>query len=162
MVGVGFWATARSRQLTVRRVVSELECSVSSDTRGLQTVRRERGDEPERIERVREQVIGDLEETERESKGLRTKDLRLVMTMAVSAPPVISATSSERRRPGGLFQAEPLYSTPGGLTRLTPSMINSFMANNHGSAGGGEVRSTSAGSGNTSTNEGAGWSTCMG
>uniref|UniRef100_F1MPV4 Dachshund family transcription factor 2 n=2 Tax=Bos TaxID=9903 RepID=F1MPV4_BOVIN len=67
--------------------------------------------------------------------------------MAVSAPPVISATSSGAGVPGGLFRAEPLYSTPGEPPRLTPSMINSFMANNHGgSAGGG-------GSGNTNTNE---------
>uniref|UniRef100_A0A452EU03 SKI/SNO/DAC domain-containing protein n=1 Tax=Capra hircus TaxID=9925 RepID=A0A452EU03_CAPHI len=43
--------------------------------------------------------------------------------MAVSAPPVISATSSGAGVPGGLFRAEPL-----------------FMANNHGS-------------GNTNTNE---------
>ncbi|XP_070641547.1 dachshund homolog 2 isoform X2 [Bos indicus] len=76
------------------------------------------------------------------------------MTMAVSAPPVISATSSGAGVPGGLFRAEPLYSTPGEPPRLTPSMINSFMANNHGgSAGGGGVGSTSAGSGNTNTNE---------
>uniref|UniRef100_A0A5F9DDK8 Dachshund family transcription factor 2 n=1 Tax=Oryctolagus cuniculus TaxID=9986 RepID=A0A5F9DDK8_RABIT len=67
--------------------------------------------------------------------------------MAVSAPPVISATSSAAGVPGGLFRAEPLYSTSGEPPRLTPSMINSFMANNHsGSAG-------SGGSGNTNTNE---------
>uniref|UniRef100_A0A8C6BA30 Dachshund family transcription factor 2 n=1 Tax=Monodon monoceros TaxID=40151 RepID=A0A8C6BA30_MONMO len=67
--------------------------------------------------------------------------------MAVSAPPVISATSSGTGVAGGLFRAEPLYSTPGEPPRLTPNMINSFMANNHsGSAGGG-------GSGNTNTNE---------
>ncbi|XDA90539.1 hypothetical protein R6Z07F_020138 [Ovis aries] len=76
------------------------------------------------------------------------------MTMAVSAPPVISATSSGAGVPGGLFRAEPLYSTPGEPPRLTPNVINSFMANNHGgSAGGGGVGSTSAGSGNTNTNE---------
>ncbi|XP_043315457.1 dachshund homolog 2 [Cervus elaphus] len=74
------------------------------------------------------------------------------MTMAVSAPPVISATSSGAGVPGGLFRAEPLYSTPGEPSRLTPSMINSFMASNHGcSAGGGGVGSTSAGSSNTNT-----------
>ncbi|XP_052518632.1 dachshund homolog 2 [Budorcas taxicolor] len=74
--------------------------------------------------------------------------------MAVSAPPVISATSSGAGVPGGLFRAEPLYSTPGEPPRLTPNVINSFMANNHGgSAGGGGVGSTSAGSGNTNTNE---------
>uniref|UniRef100_A0A4X1VYB7 SKI/SNO/DAC domain-containing protein n=1 Tax=Sus scrofa TaxID=9823 RepID=A0A4X1VYB7_PIG len=67
--------------------------------------------------------------------------------MAVSAPPVISATSSGVGVPGGLFRAEPLYSTPGEPPRLTPNVINSFMANNHsGGAGGG-------GSGNTNTNE---------
>uniref|UniRef100_A0A2K6FDX6 Dachshund family transcription factor 2 n=1 Tax=Propithecus coquereli TaxID=379532 RepID=A0A2K6FDX6_PROCO len=67
--------------------------------------------------------------------------------MAVSAPPVISATSSGAGVPGGLFRAELPYSTPREPPRLTPNMINSFMANNHsGSAGGG-------GSGNTNTNE---------
>ncbi|KAL2768487.1 dachshund-like protein 2 isoform b [Daubentonia madagascariensis] len=74
--------------------------------------------------------------------------------MAVSAPPVISATSSGAGVPGGLFRAEPPYSTPGEPPRLTPSMINSFMANNHsGSAGGGGVASGSGSSGNTNTNE---------
>uniref|UniRef100_A0A8C5XKE9 Dachshund family transcription factor 2 n=1 Tax=Microcebus murinus TaxID=30608 RepID=A0A8C5XKE9_MICMU len=67
--------------------------------------------------------------------------------MAVSVPPVISATSSGAGVPGGLFRAELPYSTPGEPPRLTPNMINSFMANNHScSAGGG-------GSGNTNTNE---------
>ncbi|XP_020935341.1 dachshund homolog 2 isoform X3 [Sus scrofa] len=76
------------------------------------------------------------------------------MTMAVSAPPVISATSSGVGVPGGLFRAEPLYSTPGEPPRLTPNVINSFMANNHsGGAGGGGVGSASGGSGNTNTNE---------
>nr|KAF6359640.1 dachshund family transcription factor 2 [Myotis myotis] len=70
--------------------------------------------------------------------------------MAVSAPPVISATSSGAGVPGGLFRAEPMYSTPGEPPRLTPNMINSFVANNHsGSAGGGGVCSASGGSGNT-------------
>ncbi|XP_040855462.1 dachshund homolog 2 [Ochotona curzoniae] len=76
--------------------------------------------------------------------------------MAVSAPPVISATSSGAGVPGGLFRAEPLYSTSGEPPRLTPSMINSFMTNNHsGSAGGGMVGSGGGGgvSGNTNTNE---------
>ncbi|XP_008820690.1 dachshund homolog 2 isoform X3 [Nannospalax galili] len=74
--------------------------------------------------------------------------------MAVSAPPVISATSSSAGVPGGLFRAEPLYSTPGEPPRLTPNMINSFMASNHsGSAGGGGIGGGSGGSGNTNTNE---------
>ncbi|XP_006728011.1 dachshund homolog 2 isoform X2 [Leptonychotes weddellii] len=76
------------------------------------------------------------------------------MTMAVSAPPVISTTSSGAGVPGGLFRAESLYSTPGEPPRLTPNMINSFMANNHsGSAGGGGIGGASGGSGNTNTNE---------
>ncbi|XP_036917771.1 dachshund homolog 2 isoform X2 [Sturnira hondurensis] len=76
------------------------------------------------------------------------------MTMAVSAPPVISATSSGAGVPGGLFRAEPMYSTPGEPPRLTPNIMNSFLANNHsGSAGGGGVGSGSGGSGNTNTNE---------
>ncbi|XP_025228066.1 dachshund homolog 2 isoform X2 [Theropithecus gelada] len=74
--------------------------------------------------------------------------------MAVSASPVISATSSGSGVPGGLFRAEPLYSIPGEPPRLTPNMINSFMVNNHSSsAGGGGVCSGGGGSGNTNTNE---------
>ncbi|XP_055249300.1 dachshund homolog 2 [Moschus berezovskii] len=74
--------------------------------------------------------------------------------MAVSAPPVISATSSGAGVPGGLFRAEPLYSTPGESPRLIPSVINSFMVSNHGGSAGSEgVGSTSEGSGNTNTNE---------
>ncbi|XP_026307939.1 dachshund homolog 2 isoform X2 [Piliocolobus tephrosceles] len=74
--------------------------------------------------------------------------------MAVSASPVISATSSGSGVPGGLFRAEPLYSTPGEPPRLTPNMINSFMVNNHSSsAGGGGVGSGGGGSSNTNTNE---------
>ncbi|XP_078219542.1 dachshund homolog 2 isoform X9 [Callithrix jacchus] len=73
--------------------------------------------------------------------------------MAVSASPVISATSSGAGVPGGLFRAEPLYSTPGEPPRLTPNMINSFMVNHGGSAGGGGVSSGGGGSGNTNTNE---------
>ncbi|XP_072482282.1 dachshund homolog 2 isoform X1 [Notamacropus eugenii] len=53
--------------------------------------------------------------------------------MAVSAPPVISATSSScgssAGAPGGLFRAEPLYSSsPSESPRLTTSMINSFIS----------------------------------
>ncbi|XP_028638946.1 dachshund homolog 2 isoform X1 [Grammomys surdaster] len=70
--------------------------------------------------------------------------------MAVSAPPVISATSSSAGVPGGLFRAEPLYSSPGEPPRLTPNMINSFMANNHnGSVVGGGIGGGSGGSSNT-------------
>uniref|UniRef100_A0A2I2Z144 Dachshund family transcription factor 2 n=1 Tax=Gorilla gorilla gorilla TaxID=9595 RepID=A0A2I2Z144_GORGO len=67
--------------------------------------------------------------------------------MAVSASPVISATSSGAGVPGGLFRAEPLYSTPREPPRLTPNMINSFMVNSHSNSAGG------GGSGNTNTNE---------
>ncbi|KAM4818304.1 dachshund homolog 2 isoform 1-T1 [Thomomys bottae] len=70
--------------------------------------------------------------------------------MAVSAPPVISATSSGAGVPGGLFRAEPLYSSPGEPPRLTPNMINSFMANNHSGTGG--IGSGSGGSGNPNAN----------
>ncbi|XP_076419023.1 dachshund homolog 2 isoform X3 [Peromyscus maniculatus bairdii] len=74
--------------------------------------------------------------------------------MAVSAPPVISATSSSAGVPGGLFRAEPLYSSPGEPPRLTPNLINSFMANNHSSSvGGGGIGGGSGGSSNTNTNE---------
>ncbi|XP_031223071.1 dachshund homolog 2 isoform X3 [Mastomys coucha] len=74
--------------------------------------------------------------------------------MAVSAPPVISATSSNAGVPGGLFRAEPLYSSPGEPPRLTPNMINSFMANNHNdSVVGGGIGGGSGGSSNTNTNE---------
>ncbi|XP_021103329.1 dachshund homolog 2 [Heterocephalus glaber] len=70
--------------------------------------------------------------------------------MAVSAPPVISATSSGTSVLGGLFRAEPQYSTPREPHRLTPNIINSFMANSHN---GGGFGSGSGGSGNTNTNE---------
>ncbi|XP_048192031.1 dachshund homolog 2 [Perognathus longimembris pacificus] len=70
--------------------------------------------------------------------------------MAVSAPPVISATSSGAGVPGGLFRAEPLYSTPGEPPRLNPNMINSFMANNHSGSGG--IGSGSGGSNNPNAN----------
>ncbi|XP_074059866.1 dachshund homolog 2 isoform X2 [Macrotis lagotis] len=57
--------------------------------------------------------------------------------MAVSAPPVIAATSSggSAGAPGGLFRAEPLYSSPAESPRLTPSMLNSFISSG-GAAGG--------------------------
>lgn len=72
------------------------------------------------------------------------------VTMAVSAPPVISATSSSAGVPGALFRAEPLYSSPGEPPRLTPNMINSFMANNHNSSVvGGGIGGGSGGSSNT-------------
>ncbi|XP_063136448.1 dachshund homolog 2 isoform X5 [Rattus norvegicus] len=74
--------------------------------------------------------------------------------MAVSAPPVISATSTSAGVPGGLFRAEPLYSSPGEPPRLTPNMINSFMASNHnGSVVGGGIGGGSGGTSNTNTNE---------
>ncbi|KAM8896296.1 dachshund homolog 2 isoform 2-T2 [Lycaon pictus] len=76
------------------------------------------------------------------------------MSMAVSVPPVISATSSGAGVPQGLFRAETLYSTPGEPPRLNPNMINSFMANNHSSSSrGGGIGGASGGSGNTNTNE---------
>ncbi|XP_031800375.1 dachshund homolog 2 isoform X1 [Sarcophilus harrisii] len=60
--------------------------------------------------------------------------------MAVSAPPVISATvsscSSSAGGPGGLFRAEPLYSSsPSESPRLTTSMINSFISTGGGASG---------------------------
>ncbi|XP_055454219.1 dachshund homolog 2 [Psammomys obesus] len=69
--------------------------------------------------------------------------------MDVSTPPVISTTSSSAGVPGGLFRAEPLYSSPEEAPRLTPTMINNFMANNHNSSvvGGG----IGGGSSNTNT-----------
>ncbi|KAM6143684.1 dachshund homolog 2 isoform 3-T3 [Erethizon dorsatum] len=70
--------------------------------------------------------------------------------MAVSAPPVISVTSSGTGVPGVLFRTEPQYSTPREPPRLTPNIINSFMANSHS---GGGFGSGSGGSGNTNTNE---------
>ncbi|XP_039345664.1 dachshund homolog 2 isoform X5 [Mauremys reevesii] len=63
--------------------------------------------------------------------------------MAVSsAPPVISATSSSASSsgsvggPGGLFRADPLYSSsPSESPRLTNSLVNSFLASSGGGAG---------------------------
>ncbi|CAD7682370.1 unnamed protein product [Nyctereutes procyonoides] len=76
------------------------------------------------------------------------------MSMAVSVPPVISATSSGAGVPQGLFRAETLYSTPGEPPRLNPNMTNRFMANNHSSSSrGGGIGGASGGSGNTNTNE---------
>ncbi|KAJ8246859.1 hypothetical protein GJAV_G00256160 [Gymnothorax javanicus] len=62
--------------------------------------------------------------------------------MAVSAaPPVLSPNSTPGS--GGLFRSEPMYSLPPENTRLTNSMINSFIA-----AGGGGGGGTGAGNGN--------------
>ncbi|KAM8800290.1 dachshund homolog 2 [Eudromia elegans] len=56
--------------------------------------------------------------------------------MAVSAPPVIAATSSGGAAgSAGLFRAEPLYSSPAESPRLTNSLVNTFLA--AGSGGGG-------------------------
>ncbi|XP_066571012.1 dachshund a isoform X2 [Amia ocellicauda] len=58
--------------------------------------------------------------------------------MAVSAtPPVLSPTSTPGS--GGLFRADPLYSSPAESPRLTSSMINTFIS---GSGGGGGSNST--------------------
>ena len=98
--GGGVSGRSRSRQLTVCRVVSELERSVSSATVDLQTVRSERKRARE-SERVRERVVGDLEETERESKGLKTKDLRLNDHGCLRTSSNL-CNFQRRRRPGGL------------------------------------------------------------
>ncbi|XP_056664980.1 dachshund homolog 2 isoform X12 [Monodelphis domestica] len=74
--------------------------------------------------------------------------------MAVSAPPVNSATasgsSSNAGAPGGLFRAEPLYSTsPSESPRLTTSMINSFITTPgsvSGMSGGGGMSGMGSGS----------------
>uniref|UniRef100_A0A8C8SP27 Dachshund family transcription factor 2 n=1 Tax=Pelusios castaneus TaxID=367368 RepID=A0A8C8SP27_9SAUR len=58
--------------------------------------------------------------------------------MAVSAPPVLSATSSGGSvgGPGGLFRADPLYSSsPAESPRLTNSLVNTFLASGGGGAG---------------------------
>ncbi|KAM6300008.1 dachshund homolog 2 [Aegotheles albertisi] len=64
--------------------------------------------------------------------------------MAVSAPPVIAATSSGGA--GGsaaLFRADPLYSSPAESPRLTNSLVNTFL-----SAGGGAGAGGGGGGGN--------------
>nr|XP_025957093.1 dachshund homolog 2 isoform X1 [Dromaius novaehollandiae] len=55
--------------------------------------------------------------------------------MAVSAPPVIAATSSGGAGgSAGLFRADPLYSSPAESPRLTNSLVNTFLS---GGGGGG-------------------------
>uniref|UniRef100_A0A8B9FIH7 Dachshund family transcription factor 2 n=1 Tax=Amazona collaria TaxID=241587 RepID=A0A8B9FIH7_9PSIT len=56
--------------------------------------------------------------------------------MAVSAPPVIAATSSGGAGgSAGLFRADPLYSSPAESPRLTNSLVNSFLSAGSGGAG---------------------------
>ncbi|XP_050757873.1 dachshund homolog 2 isoform X8 [Gymnogyps californianus] len=61
--------------------------------------------------------------------------------MAVSAPPVIAATSSGgaggSAGSAGLFRADPLYSSPAESPRLTNSLVNSFLSAGSGGAGAG-------------------------
>ncbi|XP_062440834.1 dachshund homolog 2 isoform X2 [Rhea pennata] len=58
--------------------------------------------------------------------------------MAVSAPPVIAATSSGGAGgPAGLFRADPLYSSPAESPRLTNSLVNTFLSAGGGGAGAG-------------------------
>ncbi|XP_075576751.1 dachshund homolog 2 [Pelecanus crispus] len=58
--------------------------------------------------------------------------------MAVSAPPVIAATSSGGAGgSAGLFRADPLYSSPAESPRLTGSLVNSFLSAGSGGAGAG-------------------------
>ncbi|KAM6381208.1 dachshund homolog 2 isoform 1-T1 [Pluvialis apricaria] len=58
--------------------------------------------------------------------------------MAVSAPPVIAATSSGGAGgSAGLFRADPLYSSPAESPRLTNSLVNSFLSAGTGGAGAG-------------------------
>ncbi|KAM9599876.1 dachshund homolog 2 isoform 4-T4 [Morphnus guianensis] len=69
--------------------------------------------------------------------------------MAVSAPPVIAATSSGGAGgSAGLFRADPLYSSPAESPRLTNSLVNSFL-----SAGGGGGGGAGAGGGGGGGNE---------
>ncbi|XP_074909943.1 dachshund homolog 2 isoform X4 [Buteo buteo] len=57
--------------------------------------------------------------------------------MAVSAPPVIAATSSGGAGgSAGLFRADPLYSSPAESPRLTNSLVNSFLSAGGGGGGG--------------------------
>ncbi|XP_015715875.1 dachshund homolog 2 isoform X3 [Coturnix japonica] len=57
--------------------------------------------------------------------------------MAVSAPPVIAATSSGGGAggSGGLFRADPLYSSPAESPRLTNSLVNTFLNAGGGGSG---------------------------
>ncbi|KAM6253691.1 dachshund homolog 2 [Porphyrio hochstetteri] len=68
--------------------------------------------------------------------------------MAVSAPPVIAATSSGGAGgSAGLFRADPLYSSPAESPRLTNSLVNSFLSAGNGGAGAGGGGSGGGGSG---------------
>ncbi|XP_049684048.1 dachshund homolog 2 isoform X2 [Accipiter gentilis] len=70
--------------------------------------------------------------------------------MAVSAPPVIAATSSGGAGgSAGLFRADPLYSSPAESPRLTNSLVNSFLsAGGGGGAGAGGGGGGGGGGGN--------------
>ncbi|KAM6323163.1 dachshund homolog 2 [Podargus strigoides] len=58
--------------------------------------------------------------------------------MAVSAPPVIAATSSGGAGgSAGLFRADPLYSSPAESPRLTNSLVNTFLSAGSGGVGAG-------------------------
>uniref|UniRef100_A0A8C2TXR9 Dachshund family transcription factor 2 n=2 Tax=Coturnix japonica TaxID=93934 RepID=A0A8C2TXR9_COTJA len=59
------------------------------------------------------------------------------LDMAVSAPPVIAATSSGGGAggSGGLFRADPLYSSPAESPRLTNSLVNTFLNAGGGGSG---------------------------
>ncbi|XP_053130080.1 dachshund homolog 2 isoform X2 [Hemicordylus capensis] len=93
--------------------------------------------------------------------------------MAVSSPPIIpatssgtggassSASSSTAGGSGGLFRAEPLYSSsPAESPRLTSSLIHSFIAGTGGSAGsnsgGGAGNGSAAGGGGAGGGSGGG------
>ncbi|XP_071425274.1 dachshund homolog 2 isoform X1 [Pithys albifrons albifrons] len=54
--------------------------------------------------------------------------------MAVSAPPVIAASSSGS---AGLFRADPLYSSPAESPRLASSLVNTFLSAGGGGGGAG-------------------------
>ncbi|XP_063202621.1 dachshund homolog 2 isoform X3 [Chroicocephalus ridibundus] len=69
--------------------------------------------------------------------------------MAVSAPPVIAATSSGGAGgSAGLFRADPLYSSPAESPRLTNSLVNSFLSAGSGGAGAGGGGGGGSGGGN--------------
>ncbi|XP_029852477.1 dachshund homolog 2 isoform X1 [Aquila chrysaetos chrysaetos] len=68
--------------------------------------------------------------------------------MAVSAPPVIAATSSGGAGgSAGLFRADPLYSSPAESPRLTNSLVNSFLSAGGGGGGGGGAGAGGGGGG---------------
>ncbi|KAJ8337802.1 hypothetical protein SKAU_G00367680 [Synaphobranchus kaupii] len=125
----------------MRRLSLSLPDTFEQDSCRFPTVRREqvcmgKSERERESDRIDESTIGS--KTRRESFKIKK------VTMAVSAaPPVLSPNSTPGS--GGLFCSEPMYSRPTENTRLTNSMINTFIATGGGGGGGGGGNGNGAG-----------------